>query len=262
MPTVARFSIAPVKGLALHHPDEITLSENGVAEDRRFHLVDLAGRLVDGHVAARMVQVAATTDPAGTVLRLAFPDGTVVEDEVRTTGPIVTDIYGRPVHGSIVDGPFAAALEAFTERPIRLVRVEDMERARLEHEATLVTDGSLAELGRQLGVEPVDGRRFRMLIELSGGAPHEEDTWIGGRIELGDVVLRISAPVPRCAVTTHDPERGNRDLDTLRGIKSYRGLRDGRYLDFGVFGEVERAGRIRLGDEVRVLAHAEGARAT
>ncbi len=92
-----------------------------------------------------------------------------------------------------------------------------------------------------------------MLIELEGGRAHEEDTWVGGRVELGETILRISAPVPRCAMTTHDPETGQRDLDTLRAIKDYRGLVNGKDLMFGVWGEVERPGTIRLGDRVSVL---------
>jgi uncharacterized protein len=259
MPTVTRLSIAPVKSLALQHPDEITLTEHGVPEDRRFYLVDANGRLIDGLTAGRMVQVVGWTNPEATVLRLTFPDGRVVEDEVRTTEPIVTDMYGRAVHGHVVDGPFAEALEAFTERPVRVIRT-DGGGCWSEHQATLVTDGSLAELARRLEVETLDARRFRMLIELSGGAAHEEDTWVGGRIALGTAVLRISAPVPRCAMTTHDPATGLRDLDTLRAIKAYRGLRDGKHLDFGVWGEVEQPGRVRLGDEVRVLPVSEGAR--
>ena len=93
-----------------------------------------------------------------------------------------------------------------------------------------------------------------MLIELDGGEAHEEDTWVGCRIGLGQAILGISAPVPRCAMTTHDPETGRRDYDTLRAIKEYRGQVDGKDLMFGVYGEVERPGVIRLGDEVRVLA--------
>jgi uncharacterized protein len=260
MPTVARLSIAPVKSLALQHPDEITLTEHGVSEDRRFYLVDADGRLIDGLTAGRMVQVAGLTNLEATVLRLTFPDGRVVEDEVRTTEPIVTDMYGRTVHGRVVDGPFAAALEPFTERPVRVVRTDMPGGCWSEHQATLVTDGSIAELARRLEVETLDARRFRMLIELSGGAAHEEDTWVGGRIAIGSAVLRISSPVPRCAMTTHDPATGLRDLDTLRAIRTYRGLRDGKHLDFGVWGEVEQPGRIRLGDEVRLLTAAEEAR--
>ncbi len=117
-----------------------------------------------------------------------------------------------------------------------------------------MTDGSLDALGAVLGVGDVDARRFRMLIELDGGGAHEEDTWVGGRIGLGETVLRISGQVARCAMTTHDPDTGKRDYDTLRAIKEYRGQMNGKDLMFGVWGEVETPGRIRRGDEVRVLA--------
>ncbi len=254
MPHVARFAIAPVKGLALEFPTEIRLTETGVAEDRRFFFVDANGRLVDGLVAGPLVQVAAHTDPDGATLRLTLPDGRIVEDAVRPAEPIVTSIYGRMVDGHVVEGPWAAALEPLADRPLRLVRTDRPGGTRGEHPTTIVSDGSLAELGRHLGTGPVDARRFRMLIELRGAGPHEEDTWIGARVEIGEVTLRISTPVPRCAITTQDPDRGVRDLDTLRTIKEYRGLRNGTSLDFGVWGEVERPGTIRLGDVLTVLA--------
>ena len=78
---------------------------------------------------------------------------------------------------------------------------------------------------------------------------------------LGEAVLQIPAPVPRCAITTQDPDTGERDLDTLRTIIAYRGLTDDRDIDFGVYGEVERPGRIRLGDSVEVLTAAPRAAA-
>jgi hypothetical protein len=134
-----------------------------------------------------------------------------------------------------------------------LIRTDRPGGTREKHPATLISDGSLDLLGRHLGTDVVDARRFRMLIELRDGEAHVEDSWIGRRIELGETLLFISNAVARCAITTQDPETGVRDLDTLRTIISYRGLRDGENVDFGVWGEVERPGRIRLGDEVRVL---------
>jgi uncharacterized protein len=253
MPKVARFSIAPVKGLALEHPAEIELTEVGVREDRRFYLIDDTGRLVDRLIAGRLVQVAAHIDPDATILRMTFPDGRVLEDDVRPTEPVITSMYGRTVLGHLVDGPWAEALQPFTGRRVHLVRTARPGGTREKHPATLVTDGSLELLGHHLGSGPVDGRRFRMLIELEDGAAHEEDTWIGRRIELGEALLFVSKQVPRCAITTQDPDSGVRDLDTLRTIISYRGMRDGENVDFGVWGEVERPGRIRLGDAVRVL---------
>lgn len=254
MPIVARLNIAPVRSLGLEPREEIVLGRDGVAEDRRFYVIDDDGRLVDQLSAAEMVQVAAWTDPDATVLRLTFPDGSVVEDEVGLDGPIETHIHGRTAVGHIVKGPWAAALGAHIGRAVRIVRCDRIGGTRVAHPATLVTDGSLDALGAALRVGAVDARRFRMLIELEHGASHEEDTWVGGRIGLGETILRISAPVPRCAMTTHDPDTGQRDLDTLRAIKEYRGRVNDRDLLFGVWGEVETPGVIRVGDAVRVLA--------
>ena len=188
-----------------------------------------------------------------TTLRLTFPDGHVLDEAVRLGEHIVSNVYGRTVHGHVVEGPWSDALQPFTGRNVRLVRTDRSGGTRAEHPATLITDGSLDLLGQHLGTGSVDARRFRMLIELRDGEAHEEDTWIGRRIELGETVLFVSKQVARCAITTQDPETGVRDLDTLRTIISYRGLRDGENVDFGVWGEVERPGRIRLGDRVTVL---------
>jgi uncharacterized protein YcbX len=254
MPRVARLNIAPVRSLGLESREEVLLGPDGVAEDRRFYVIDAGDRLVDQLTAGEMVQVASWTDPEATALRLTFPDGTVVEDEVRLDGPIETHVHGRTAVGHIVEGPWAAALTAHIGRPVRIVRCDRVGGTRKAHPATLVSDGSLDALGAVLGVGDVDARRFRMLIELDGGRAHEEDTWVGCRVGLGETILRISAPVPRCAMTTHDPATGLRDFDTLRAIKEYRGQVDGKDLMFGVYGEVETPGVIRLGDEVHVLA--------
>lgn len=254
MPRVARLSIAPVRSLGLEHPAEIELTERGVVEDRRFYLIDDTGRLVDRLVVPRLAQVAAHTDPSAATLHLAFPDGQTVEAEVRLSEAVETPMYGRTAVGHVVDGPWADVLSDFAGRPLRVVRTDEPGGSRSGHPATLLTDGSLARLGAELGVESVDPRRFRMLIDLEQGEAHEEDRWVGGRVALGDTILRISAPVPRCAITTQHPDSGARDLDTLRAIKGYRGLTNGKDLLFGVWGEVERPGTVRVGDEVRVLA--------
>jgi uncharacterized protein YcbX len=254
MPRVARLSIAPVRSLGLEHRDEIQVEPNGVLEDRRFYVIDAGGRLVDQLIAASMVQVTAWTDPEATRLRLSFPDGTVVEDEVRLAEPIETEVHKRTAVGHVVDGPWAAPLSTFLGREVRLVRCDRPGGTRTKHPTSLVTDGSMAALSAALGVGEVDSRRFRMLIELEDGAAHEEDTWVGCRVGLGGTILRISAPVPRCAMTTHDPDTGERDHDTLRAILDYRGQNEEKEILFGVWGEVEQPGTISLGDEVRVLA--------
>ncbi len=198
---------------------------------------------------------------------MTFPDGRVVEGDVVLDEPVKIHVYGREAYGRVVGGPWAAALQPFAHgRPLLLVRCDRPGGTRIKDGETqvrnavsLVTDGSLAELARRMGVDGVDARRFRMLIEVAGAGPHEEDTWIGGRVAIGSAVLEITKPDARCAITTQDPDTGERDLDTLRTILNYRGFRadnDEKRIDFGVLGEVAVPGQIKVGDEVRVLARA------
>ena len=256
MPRVSRLSIAPVRSLGLEHPDKIVVTEVGVVEDRRFFLADADNRLVDRLVVGELVQISTYTDPEATTLRMTFPDGRVIEDDVRLGGAIETPIHGRTGVGHVVEGPWGEALTAFCGRPITLVRCDRPAGTRKGNPTSLIGDGSLAELARQSGVEAVDGRRFRMLIEIDGAEAHEEDTWIGGRVGLGSAELMITKPDARCAITTQHPDTGVRDLDTLRTIIAYRGLREGKYADLGVLGDVATPGTIRIGDEVRLLDRA------
>ena len=197
---------------------------------------------------------------------MTFPDGSVVEGDVVLDEPVQTEIYNRLAIGHVVGGPWAAALEPFAHRRVLLVRCDKPGGTRIRagetqvrNAVSLVSDGSLRELAAKLGVDEVDGRRFRMLIEVEGAAAHEEDTWIGRDVAIGSAVLQITKPDARCAITTQDPDTGERDLDTLRTILRYRGFRADdpeRKIDFGVLGEVRQPGRISVGDEVAVLEQA------
>ncbi|NJD27089.1 MAG: MOSC domain-containing protein [Chloroflexi bacterium] len=257
---VSRLSIAPVRSLGLQHPRSIELTPDGVAEDRRFYLVDRNGRLVDRLIAGGLARVQAWTDPDATRLQLTFPSGEVIDDEVRLGEPIETNVHKRLGSGHIVEGPWADALEPYAGRPVRIVRCDRPGGTRIpvgwdhvRNGVSLISDGSIRALAAQLGVASLDARRFRMLIEVEGAEAHEEDDWIGGQVEIGSAVLRITKPDARCAITTQDPDTGIRDLDTLRGIIAYRGLRDGRHADLGVLGEVAVPGRIAVGDAVAVV---------
>jgi hypothetical protein len=254
--TVARLSIAPVKGLSLIHPEAIELGENGVAENRRFWLVDDDGRryglLRDGKLAL----VRSEYDPAVERLRLTFPDGSVVEDEVRPKTEIEADFYGRSVRGRLVNGPFGAALSEYVGRPLRLARALQPGGGvdRTNGTVSVISQASLAELARRSGVEAVDQRRFRMLILVEGVQAHGEDAWLGVDLRVGDAVVRLHDRVARCAITTQNPDTGESDFDTLRKIKAYRGAgANGKDVDFGVFGVVRQTGRVRIGDPVEPL---------
>lgn len=254
--TITSIAYSPVKGLALGHHDEAELELTGVRDNRRFHLITNDGRLVNGKVAGPLVQVAATADLDGTTLSLSFPDGFVLEDAVRLAGPVETDFYGRLVAGRLVEGAFSEALSEFAGRELRLVRVNEpgagSDRG-IEGSVSVVSSGTLDRLAREAAKEQIDGRRFRMLFGIAGVDAHQEDGWIGRRVAVGDAVVRLQAPVGRCAVTTHDPDTGVPDLDMLRILAGYRPTDGEEPLPIGVWGGVEQPGRVRFGDLVEPL---------
>jgi uncharacterized protein YcbX len=86
-----------------------------------------------------------------------------------------------------------------------------------------------------------------MTIAIDGVGAWEEHGWAGREIEAGEVVLRGIAPVPRCVVTTRDPDDGSTDLPVLAALARLRGKRD---VTFGLWCAVVRPGRVRVGDAV------------
>jgi uncharacterized protein YcbX len=243
-----------VKGLALVHPDAIELGPAGLAPDRRFYLVSEGGRLLNAKAHGPLVQVAADAGHDGRTLELQFPDGALVGGEVVLGDTVVTDFYGRPVKGRVVQGPWAHALAAFAGRPIRLIRAEGetggCDRGR-RGSVSLVSTAPLERRAEEAGVESVDGRRFRLLLTVDGVGAHEEDRWLGRDVAVGEAVVRPNGLAGRCAVTTHDPDTGVPTLDTLRVIRAYRGdVPTGEPLPFGVWGEVVHPGRVAVGDAV------------
>lgn len=254
MPSVSWLSITPVKGLALIQPDEIVLERCGVTANRRFVMIDEDGRHFGLVRNGRLVQIRPDYDEAADRLSLHFPDGSTVDGEIRLGAAVTAEFSSRAVSGRLVEGPWSNAISAHAGRPIRLVKTDrpgnGVDRAR--GQISLVSDESVVEIGRQGGRNGVDARRFRMLIGVRGCEPHGEDDWVGRRVRVGGAVVALHGHVGRCAITTQNPETGVPDFDTLRIIKAYRGLREGR-LDFGVFGEVLEPGRVYVGDPVEPL---------
>ena len=65
-------------------------------------------------------------------------------------------------------------------------------------------------------------------------------------------LVAVTKQDARCRMTTRNPDTGVRDFDTLRAIKDYRGLRNGKSIDFGVYADVVQPGVIRVGDPVEL----------
>jgi len=255
---VAWLHVAPVKGLRIEERERVELGLDGVEDDRRFCVVDETDRLLNGKRLASLTTIAARFDLETGHLHLRTSNGSSVGGTVALGAPITVTFSGHAAPGHLVDGPWAAALSDELGRSVRLVRFDGPgdghDRADDAAGATLLSTGSLERLQHEAGsVEPVDPRRFRMLIGVADTSAHQEDSWIGSRVRVGEAVVVPAGNVGRCVVTTRDPETSEPTLDTLALLAGYRReVATTEPLAFGVWARVERAGSIRIGDTVEV----------
>src|SRR4051794_20016891 len=199
--TVARISIAPVKSLGLVHPDEIEIGPRGVVGNRRFWLVDDTGRLFNNKRCGPMVRIRPEWDEQSRVLALTLPDGERVEGVVELGEPVAGEMYRNPHPSRHVIGPWEDAISRIAGQKLTLLWAEDhaTDRGWRGGDISLVSRASLDRLGREGGADgPIDGRRFRLLLEIDGVEEHAEDEWLGTQVQVGEAVLQFNGDIGRC----------------------------------------------------------------
>jgi uncharacterized protein YcbX len=186
---------------------------------------------------------------------LTFPDGAVVEDDVRLGEEVETKFFSVTDSGRLLEGPFSQALSDYAGQPLELVeaRASAIDRGSMGV-ASLISRASVARLAQENGDHDIDWRRFRMLIEIDGVDAHEEDTWLGRATRIGGAVITWGGNVGRCLTTSRDPDTGEIDLPTLDMLRSYRGeITTTEPLPFGIYGGVVEEGKVQVGDIVELL---------
>ena len=249
---VTALATTPVKGLRILPRNEVTLTRAGVPGNRLFYLIDENAQMVNGKGIGILAAVCADYDGDTRRLAMTFPDGTEVADIVQPGGSIQTQFFSRTPTARLVQGPWSEMLSRYTGRRLRLVQSDPdqggVDRG-LSGAMSLISGASIDRL-EQLAGRPVDARRFRMLVEINGVGAHEEDEWVGHRVQIGAARVAIRGHVGRCLVTSQSPDTGIVDMPTLKLLAYRRDLPTTERLAFGVFGEVLEPGSVRIGDSV------------
>ena len=246
--SVSQLAIAPVKGMRLQRTSEVQLGQDGVTGDREFLIIGEDGKLLQTSRTPALLQIEPTWDRVRNVLTLAFPDGDVVEDTPEPGAPATTRMYdGREIPGWIIPGPAGAALSGYLGRPVQLFKRAPEHIGNDDQPVTLMSKASLQALAPQFNGTAPDPRRFRMTITITGTDAWAEHAWRERKVAVGEATLRVIAPVPRCVVTTRNPDSGATDARVLHALARLRGKDD---ITFGVWCDIIRPGRIYVGDLV------------
>jgi uncharacterized protein len=289
-PRLASIHIYPLKAGRAVDLREAAVEPWGLAGDRRWLVVDAAGRFVSQREEPALARVIAAYPAAGT-------------DQVAAGRPWPTDAItlsaaGHPPLKVAMPWPdddpemvpvavwesrvraAAAGQEAddwlgrLLGRDVRLVYLDDPARREVDQDygdpgdrvsfadgypLLLTSASSLEALGDWLaedGHPPVPMNRFRPNVVVAGACAWAEDGW--RRVRIGAVTFRVVKPCGRCVVTTTDQATGQRGRQPLELLGRRR--RFGRQLVFGQNMIPDAPGSIRVGDPVQILERHPSAR--
>jgi len=253
MAQIGAIYTAPVKSFALNRHNRVDVDFHGISEDRRFYVIDGYGQLLTQREKGELTQIRAHYEEDENRLTLKFPDGNKVSNEIIRETEVVTRIWGRHVRGHKLQGAWTHDLSEFCGEQVSLVISDKPGELYDEYPVSLLSSASLALLQKESGWSgSFDETRFRPTLLVDDCEAHEEDSWIGKIICIGDhLKIAVISRDPRCAIITHDPVTGLPDTDTLSIIRSYRKNLGPTY--FGVYGSVVQSGSVSVGTDVILL---------
>ena len=229
----------PVKSLQGERLETAEIGPEGIAGDRQWALFDVETGF--GLTARRVPDLlfgSARLRADGTV-EVVLPDGTVTDDD-----GVISDWLGRRVSlRAASEAPERPRYESpdddVAESAATTARWHDWQGApgafhdNADGRVSLVSTGSLGDWDR---------RRFRSNLLLDGVGERDLS---GVTVQVGDVLLDVRDPIPRCVMVTR-PQPGGIERDTSVLKRIHREL-DG---ELAVGAVVRRAGAVRVGDEL------------
>lgn len=267
---VTSLGLSVLKGSAQDHPASLRFAAHGPVGDRAFCCVDpVAARVLRTVENPSLLRLRArhldeTSSGAGELV-VEVPGEGALRAPVRAAGELSADYWGRTARLDVLDGPWATALSRFLGRDVVLARARPRDVV-YGGGVTLVTTSSLREAARRAG-DPAtesltddaalvaDAERWRasVVVDTGDAGPFVEDGWVGRRLQVGDVGLRVTGGVARCAVVRLRPREGTRDAWDPLALLARDRIPAGAprpEVVFGVEAEVVRPGTVQFGDPV------------
>jgi len=266
--TVAVLRRYPVKSLLGEGLAACDVGQRGLAGDRALALVHRETGKVASAKNPRtwraLLKLAAVGGPA---VQVTFPDGTVMGSTDPGIDAALSGFLGQPVTLTAVPPADAVLDRADPEEVLRhgaraRVHVETGQLGAAApagtffdfaplHLLTTSTLDQIAGLSPRATVEPERYRPNIVIGTTAAGFP--ENDWIGRDLRIGrDLVIRVIARTPRCAIPTLEHGDLPRDPDALRVPAAHNRVSPldalGPQPCAGIYAKVLRPGRVVLGD--------------
>jgi uncharacterized protein len=231
MPRVVALYRYPVKSFTPEACEVLTvLAEGRISGDRVLGIRFANSGALENAWSKKHEFVALVNTPSLARLKLQFNHKELrlhisLEDAVLVDEAL--DVNGRKRIASAIENYVLQLdenpLSSHPERlPLRVVgngvtpRFQDNEAGLI----TLHSRESLAALGFAVGDANLNELRFRSNIAIENLEAWEEQSWVGRKIRIGEVIFDVVTPKGRCLATHANPDSGKRDLPILKTLIS------------------------------------------
>jgi uncharacterized protein YcbX len=268
--TVAALRRYPVKSMLGEDIDASEVIFTGLAGDRQLAVVSrTTGKVASAKFPRLWRGLLTMAATSADDVRITLPEGKAIWSSDPDVDSVLSDLLDQPVMLTATRPPGATLDRAVPEAvlsdgvdaqvPARLIELGAasppgtfVDFAPL-HLLTTSTLDRIAELSPRGQVDMV---RYRPNIVIRTTAPgFTENDWFERILRIGEeIVLRVIARTPRCAVPTLAHGTLPRDPDALRVLAGHNRIEPLAEADpepcAGVYAEVLRPGHIRTGDPV------------
>ena len=263
---ISEINIYPVKSLAGIGVAEAKVEDRGLANDRRWMLVDEKNQFLTQREVPAMAMVKVVLAGDGLTFSIDGKSFTAAQTPAGATSKNVK-IWTSSVRGELYGDEADEWFSRVLGLRCRLVRMPESSKRKVNpfyavrkfkdivsfadgYPFMLIGEASLADLNARLD-SPVPMNRFRPNFVVEGSEAFAEDNWKKARI--GETMFHVVKPSARCVMTTVDQAAGVKTgTEPLKTLASFR-TRNGN-VHFGQNMIADRAGAIiRVGDTVEVL---------
>jgi uncharacterized protein YcbX len=267
----------PVKSMLGQDVAVSTVTRTGLAGDRRLAVVSrTTGKIASAkypRLWRDLLTLSAETrdeDSLGQV-RITLPGGKIVDSTDADADAILSEVLNEPVRLTATPPPGATLDRAVPDAVLRdgitaQVPADVIQIGAGSPPGTffdfaplhLLTTGTLARIAELSPFGKSDFERYRPNIVIRSIKPgFTENDWLNRDLRVGpDLVLRVIARTPRCAVPTLAHGDLPRNTEALRVLARHNRITPMESMDpepcAGVYAEVLTPGRVRTGDPVRL----------
>lgn len=260
--TVTAIRRYPVKSMLGEDLPTVAITASGVHGDRTVAVIDQQTGVVATAKHPRLWRglLAFAAQWNGGSPRITLPDGTSIAADDETADQILTEFLHRDVRLSS-ERPEGATVERPAPEDV-IAHGDDADVPYQTLEIGAGTPGTTfvdfapvhvitsATLDRA-GTEMI---RYRpnLVLDTPDGVPFAENAWAGHEISIGEVLLRVITPTPRCAVPTLAHGTLPRRTEAVRVLLEANRipvLDLGPQPCLGAYAEVRHGGTVTLGDQ-------------